>query len=458
MLAGGTGVAQALTILTAPVFTRLYSPEDFGLAAVFAGLLGLILVVSTLKYELAVPLPESDQDAIDVVALCIISVLATSVVALALVFAFGSGVAGLLGVPELADYLWLVPVAVLLGGSYVAFSYWATRTKRFPVIATTRVWQALVSIAIKAVAFKAGAVALLFAQVASHGVGASSLGRLVLARAELARVSWRGIWRSAVRYRRFPIYSSGSGLLNVAGIQAPPLLFAAIFGPAAAGLYALANAVLHLPMSLIGTAIGQVFYATAAESRRLGTLGGEFANLHEKLAHIALPPMLLLMLVAPDLFALVFGEAWRQAGDFARWMALWLYFSFVTSPLSSVFFVLEKQAAALIFQITKFLARALAIIAGAWIGDLGLTIILFSSVSAAAFIGLLLWLTLLVNQPIKMLLRPTFYAFLIGVLCALPVIGVQVFSSESIRVFLVATLGSVLILGLRYFLMLRSAY
>ncbi|XDZ69491.1 hypothetical protein AB8878_06195 [Alphaproteobacteria bacterium LSUCC0226] len=57
VLVGGTGNVQILSVLAAPIFTRLYTPEVFGVLAVYASLLALIGVISSLRCELAIPLP-----------------------------------------------------------------------------------------------------------------------------------------------------------------------------------------------------------------------------------------------------------------------------------------------------------------------------------------------------------------------------------------------------------------
>ena len=63
-----------LTVLAAPLLTRLYSSEDFGLLSVYTSLLALIGVISSLRYELAIPLPEDDGEAVNVAVLSLIFV------------------------------------------------------------------------------------------------------------------------------------------------------------------------------------------------------------------------------------------------------------------------------------------------------------------------------------------------------------------------------------------------
>lgn len=196
-----------------------------------------------------------------------------------LVALLATPIAGALGVPALAGYLWLLPVGVLLGGGYSVFNYWSMRTKRFSTIASTRIRQSLATLAIQLAAFKLGGLALLLGQVAGQGVGATSLARPAVAMPAFRQVSWGGVWQAAVRYWRFPVFLTWDGLLNTTGTQLPPLLFASFFSPAAAGLYSLANRVLALPISLLGSAIGQVFFRNAPKAYRAGQHGQLVARL-----------------------------------------------------------------------------------------------------------------------------------------------------------------------------------
>lgn len=458
VLVGGTTGAQILSMFVAPLLTRLYSPDDFGVVAVYGSLVGLVGVIATLRYEHAIPLPEEDTEAAHVLVLSLLVVLLMSLLAACAAVIAGDAVVLALQVPLLGDYLWMVPVGVLLGGGYSVFNYWAIRTKRFSTIATTRIRQSLVAILIQLTACKLGAVALLLAGLASQSVGTTTLAKHALTNSAMRSVSWLGIRQAASRYRRFPLFSTWEGLFNTAGLQLPPLMFAALFSPAAAGLYALANRVLSLPMALIGGAIGQVFYASAAEAHRQGRIGTLVADLHAKLAHIGLPPALVLVLIGPELFAFVFGPDWRQAGEFARWMAPWLYLVFVSSPLSTLFFVLEQQVQGLTFQIILLLARVGAIFLGAWWGDLTLTIMLFAGTSTLVWVGFLFWVAHLAGNPPKSMILPTLAAMGIALLCAMPLIVERFLDLSDPLAWLPAlALSGLLILG-RYWVLLRKVY
>ncbi|WP_288370602.1 lipopolysaccharide biosynthesis protein [uncultured Marinobacter sp.] len=421
VLVGGTAGAQVLLLLAAPLLTRLYTPEDFGLLAVYTGLLALFSVVSSLRYELAIPLPESNTEAANVLILSLLVVLVMTGISGLMVLVAGQEIALALGTPALAKYFWLLPIGVLLSGVYKVFDYWAVRTKVFGDIARTRITQTLSTLAIQLFGFKFGGTALLFGQAGGQGVGSIRLARSALRHKDFYRWSWPGVWQAAKRYKQFPIFSTWSALFNTAGTQLPPLMFAALFSAGAAGLYALAHRVLAMPMSILGDAIGKVFFSNAAEAYREGRLAPLVKNVHGTLAEVAMPACVLLVVVGPELFVLVFGENWRQAGEFARYMAPWLYVVFVTSPLSTLFLVLERENIGMLFQAGLLLSRVLAIFIGASLmNQLLATVALFAATSAVFWFGFLLWVFVVSGNRMSDVIKPTTNALFKAILCILP--------------------------------------
>lgn len=430
VLVGGTAGAQLITVLAAPVLTRLYTPEDFGLLAVYASLLALIGVVASLRYELAIPLPESDVDAANVTALCLGLVGLVTILTAILVLLAGQRVAELLGTPTLAAYFWLLPVGVLFAGAFNVFNYWSVRAKRFSAIAGTRVRQALATIAVQLAAFKLGGVALLCGQAVGQGVGTYSLGKPALASASFKRVSWKGVIVVARRYRRFPIFTTWAGLFNTAGAQLPPILIAGFFSVSGAGLFALAHRILTLPVTLFGSALQSVFLSGAAQAYRNNQLGVKVSGLLDILTQIAVPPALVLVLVAPDLFELAFGSSWREAGIMAQWMAPWLVLQFCTGPLTIVNAVTENQHLGLLMQVQLFVVRVAMLSIGIFYADLLLAIQLFALGSAISYF-IFLWVVLWISKvSILYFLKFLTRAFIFGVAVVAPLLLFPGFLTE----------------------------
>ena len=458
ILMGGTIGAQALTMLVAPLLTRLYSPDDYGVMAVFGSLLMVLGVNACLRYEMAIPLPEEDQEAAHIVVLSLLIAIGVSLLAAAVLLFGGSWICDLLGVPALVDYIWLLPIGILLGAGYTVFNAWAVRTKAYSAIASTRLRQALATLMIQVGAYSVGALALLAAAIAGQSVGTLRMARKAVSGPEFKKVKRGGLVIVARRYHRFPLYSSWDGLLNVVSREFPPLIFAAVFGASSTGFYALANHVLSKPMSLIGGAIGQVFLSHAVVANREGTLGKLVSSLHEKLANFAMPPLALIVLQGPELFTLIFGAQWEQAGVYAQWMAPWMYLVCVSSPLSTVLTVQEEQKVTLMFQILLFATRAAAIVIGAQMGDMLTTVKLYSGVSSVVYLILSIMIFRMAGSSAREWLRATMIELGITCLLTLPLI-IYLFLNvheEHVELYLMAIV--LLLVIIRYAVIVNRSY
>ena len=67
----GSLIAQVLALLILPVLTRLYEPGDFGLLGKYLALVGALGTLSLLRYDLAIALPEKDEEGVQVLGLCL---------------------------------------------------------------------------------------------------------------------------------------------------------------------------------------------------------------------------------------------------------------------------------------------------------------------------------------------------------------------------------------------------
>lgn len=450
VLISGTLAAQVALILASPLLTRLYTPEDFGLLAVYMSMLAIFLLLSSLRYDIAIPLPEEDSEATSIAALSLILVVLIFSFVAIFVLIFRMPLAEFLGMPIMAAYFWLLPLGILFGGFYNVFSRWSVRSKKFSLIASTNIRKAFALIAVQVACFKLGGLGLMLGQVTSHGTGVFRL-----ARPNFSNVSLKEIKRIAKRYRRFPIFSAPAGLSRVVGAELPSLVLAAAFNPAAAGLYALTKRVCGVPSSVIGGAVSQVFVANAPESYRNGTLGPLVRDFHSRMAYIGLPFTLLLMILGPELFSFVFGVDWRQAGEFARWLAPWLYLGFISSPLTNITAVMERQKQGLFFHLALLAIRILALSIGVWMQDVLLTIIIFSLVNAIWRLVFLMWLYVISGNKISTFLLDSFSALSIACLTVSPVFISHLFLDNYNFFSLAISLVFILIL---YWKLLKQAY
>lgn len=348
MLMTGTSIAQVITFAIAPILTRLYTPEDFGLLALFVASASLVAVVATGRYELAIMLPDEEENAVNVVALSLLIAGGLSLLTLVVVALFKVPLANLLGEPEIAMWLLFIPLYVLFKGIYQTFNYWSNRRKQFKRLAVSRVSLSSAKGAAN-LGFGWGGVGtfgLIGGEVIGWGVAAGIFTWQVLRDdwRKIELISKNKIKQVAVEFQDFPKINSFHAFMDILQWSGISFLLAKFFGTAVLGGYSLTLRIIQAPLSLIGASVGQVFFQRASETYNAGgDLYGLVKRTMLKLSYISLPFLLLTMLFAPPFFAWAFGPEWREAGVYAQILAPWIFLKFIVSPVSQVPIILKKQ-------------------------------------------------------------------------------------------------------------------
>lgn len=359
VLAGGTAFGQGLVVLVTPVLTRLYLPEHFGILAVYVSILSVLLVVVTFRYELAIPLPEDEESAANIIVLSLIIVSSISFLSLVGIVMLKDNIAYWTGTPALINYLWFIPLSLFGAGIYQIFNFWAIRKKFFNIIAKTKISQSVGQIFIQ-VAFgllNSGTIGLILGDVVGRINGGTTLAIYSWKQEKkfLKQVSIKGIWTTAKRYIRFPLVSSGSALLNNIGTQLPSILFILFYDAQIAGWYALGQRVIGAPMQILGQAVAQVYLAEASQLSRQNTVALErlFLKTARNLFLIGILPISIIGIFGNLLFEVAFGGSWRVAGQFTQYLTLMFLAQFVVAPLSQTLNILDKQHWQLLWDIGR---------------------------------------------------------------------------------------------------------
>ena len=365
VLVGGTGIAGAISALTLPILTRLYTPHDFSLLAVLTGMISIISIAACLRFDIATPVPEHDSEAANVLGLAILSLAAVVIVLSVAVLFVPASLLARFNQPDLESYLWLVPVGVLVVALGSALQFWLVRKKDFAAIARNRILQSGVGTGTQvAVGWFNGMIfGLLLGPTIAAAAGCVGLALRVtrVGKNPLSDVSWPGMRAAWSNYYRFPKYSALEALSNNLGIQLPIIMIAAWATGPEAGFLMLAISVLQAPMSLLGSAICQVFLSRAPQEYRLGHLPKFTATVLGGLLKSGIGPLIFGGLLAPELFAKVFGEEWRRAGVLMAWMTPWFVMQFLASPVSIALHVVNKQREALLLQLFGVVIRVAAV-------------------------------------------------------------------------------------------------
>jgi len=394
----GTVLAQVLGILVTPIVTRLFAPEAFGIVAIFTSITGIAGVVVCLRYEIAIMLPESAEEAANILGVSLLSVIIMTILSALIVWLGGEQIISLINAPQLKIYLWLIPVTIFFQGIFLALNYWNSRTKHFGRISVAQVVSSLVSQVFKLAAGFAGFVSggvLIGTNVLGGIVSAGMLGGQIWKEDKklfLNGIRWKGIGKGYVRYKKFPLIDAWGGLLNSISWQLPALMLSSFFSVSIVGFYALGLTVVKTPLGFISSAISQVFYQKACEEKNVKGKNGEIVeSLMDKLMFIGIMPTVMLAMVGEELFTVMFGERWFEAGRYTQILAPWVFFWFISSPLSSLFAVYERQGAALSVHSVIFVTRVISLYIGGIYNNIYLALGLFSITGIAAYAFVSVW-------------------------------------------------------------------
>lgn len=392
LVASGTAGAQAITMAFAPVITRIYGPEAFGLLGTFRAILGIATPLAALTYPIAIVLPKSDDDARGLAKLSLRLALIMALLLTVILLFFSDSISELLNVQEISVFLLLIPLAMFFSALQQIMQQWLVRKNQFRVTARIAISQSFILNSSKVGAGMYSPVGAVLIVLATIGNALYAI-QLWFGSNKWSNLEDRinkpitqpiSLKKLAYKYRDFPYYRASQVFLNSASQSLPILLLTSFFGPVSAGLYALGGTVLSLPSALLGKAVSDVFYPKIAqvanEGKELHTLVIKATAL---LGFIGIIPYGIVFLFGPWLFTIVFGSEWQMAGEYARWLSLWLFFAFMNRPSVATIPVLSLQGYFLIYEIMSIVLRVLALTVGFFIYNNDLTaVILFSSVSA----------------------------------------------------------------------------
>lgn len=385
ILMTGTTLSQVILIAASPILTRIYSPAEFGIFALFFAFTQVLMAVAGLRYELAIILPKEDEEAVDVLTLSAVIIIVMSVGSLFIMLLFRHQIAALLKAPEIARYLWLIPVALLWAALFQSLSYWNIRKKQFEYLALAKVSRSSTTVAIQ--------VGLgFFASLGSFGLIMGDIVGKFVATGILLKNFFReyrtgirytpsveNIKNAAVRYKRNPLFLTNAYILLTLNQHLPLLFLMAFFNPTVAGIYALAKNTIDMPSSFVGLPISQVFLQKASKHyRETGSCRDIYVLCLKHMVFLSAVPAFILFIFAPSIFAVVFGPTWEEAGVYVRILIPMFYARFIIAPLSMIFIISENQLIQMLWHLALIICNIVALVLGGLTGSPRYALTLYS--------------------------------------------------------------------------------
>lgn len=343
-LVSGTVLSQLIVFALSPLISRLYSPEESANFSIYARIILFVSTIATARFESALALPKRNEHAFSlyrlIVQLVIISFFISILASIIYVFF------GLKKSDESFIYLMIpfgfAPLCMMNIGNG-----WAMRLGQFKEISRVRMLNSL-SMNLSNVFF--GWLGLGYkGLILGYIIGVTLPGAWFTRKYHLLKLKYKDFTirkRKSVigkTYIEFPKVNLPHALMDITRELLIVYFILLFFDKKVLGSYDFSFKMLKLPLTVIGGAIGQVYFQKIASKKNNGESLFEITiQTMRNLFFISIVPFTVLYLWGEELFSFVFGAEWSLAGKYSEIMAPWLMMNLVVSPVSQLPVVIGK--------------------------------------------------------------------------------------------------------------------
>ncbi len=423
-LMAGSGFAQIIPLLAAPVIARLFTPDEIGIFAFYFSLVIIVSNVASGRYEPSIAIAETDEEALNLTAFSIALSFFVSVLSLLVLFVvqqYYSLFDGLIA----EAWAYLIPILIWITSVYKSLRYLAIRNKKFRPISLSAIFQS---------SFRAGGSILLgFLGFGPSGLiiggiagRVSSLITILIGtkkhmRGFKKKVQLSKIKKLANQYSKFPKYDLPATLSHTLGSHGTVVLILKFFSERTAGLYSYTERVLITPVSLFSASFAQVFLQKIATTYHEDK--EKFRNLviatFNRFVWYSLIPFVIFTWSTKYLVPIIFGPDWIELYKYIWVLSPYILLVMAFAPLREVFYIINKQEKLMFLQFNFFVLRFSALIIGYVMGYSPLvSIYIFSIASSVSYLmNIFIVLNLLkVRQKVSWLLLVILITFVFVVL------------------------------------------
>ena len=402
-LLSGTTLAQVIALLSYPLITRLYTPEEMGVFGTYMVLAGIIGEMATAKYEDAIMLPAKPKDGFHILVLSLIITIIISIFFTVFIILIFPMLVKIQFVAELGHWTYLIPLSILTGGIMKSFIKWANRRKYFQTIASNNLFKSGFNSAFKvgfgAAGLKTGG--LIGGAILGNGIASTIITSKMLQKDKLRNypLSKRKIKYWAKHYINFPKFQMLHGLVNNLSGNLPTLFFANYFTTASAGFYFLGFTVVFRPISLFSNAVEQVIsQRIIAKNNENLPIKSEVYDFLKSLFLLGILPFTVFALFTPEIFTFLFSSNYTESGEYVQILIPWLFMVYLVSPMSFIPDMYYRQRKAMTIEMIYFILRVTALAVGIINSNIYLTLLLFSLTGFLVLGYKLIWYLLLIHK------------------------------------------------------------
>ncbi len=368
LLCGNLG-AQLVTFLVGLVLARRYTPEDFGILGVFLAISNILIPISCLGYEAAIVISKDIKEAVSVSLLCLCICIGFSVLLFLPIVICKETLVKFFNCPGIYPWIYILPLSVILGGSFNILNYFNTKIKEYKAISLSNIVKSITCALLQVLVsfFRGGPFGLILGQTSMNLFGNIRLCKNIFK--YKIHVSLNDLKSVGIRYSKFPKFYFWGVMSNNISLNVTNILIKKLYSTSDVGFYSYAYKYIGFPISLIASSAGQVYYQELSEIKNnVKKVKQVFRDTFVKLLVLGIPIFSTMYLLVEPGFIFLFGDKWESAGEMGQILIPLFFIRFVTSPLSMTLLAFEKQNLLLRWQIFLMLCTFLPFVVISFLG------------------------------------------------------------------------------------------
>lgn len=366
-ISSGTILGQAISIVTLPIFTRLYGATVIGYWTLFTSVAVIVNAFSDLGLSNAIMMDDEGEQSEK-----LFSVITTISFIISLIVGVGYFVIKSV-TPDPSGlhplFYSIVLFVLIFTQQQVNVCYnWLNKKKQYNILMKNPI---INNVSVAVIAIPLGLMG--FTKYGYYiGLVLGQVFTLFHMRRYLPRIFFDfkfrdhfDVIRSHLTYVKFqmPTY-----LVAQVKNQAPVFFIRSFFGVEILGYYSVCMRVLNIPVNLLASSIGKVYYQTAAEMKKKGQEVGDFTFRNIKRAmYVAIAPMVVIMSFGDIVCTLFLGNDYVITGNLSRIIVFMTFFQFLMMATQGITIVLEKQQYALISGIVQIIGYVAGLSIGKYV-------------------------------------------------------------------------------------------
>jgi len=358
ILVSGSAFAQLIPILLRPVLTRPFSAEMFGAYSVYGSIIGILVIIASFKYELAIILPRKDKEAANVFFLSVILNLAFNIFLFCIIIIWKNPIIHFLNLSDnFANYLYLIPLGTFLLSSYQSINLWLIRKKKFTPVTINkfirRSFEGAAQVGLKLIKIPHF---LVYGDIIGHianiisGIYQGSKNGLTINLLSTSKIKY-----VFSKYIDYPKYNLVPGVMSACSTLLPAILINKFYSLENAGFMDTSKMVLSIPIALISLSVSSVLMQRNSDKfKNNESIKKELLIVLAVVSILGILEILVMSIFGEELFKFIFGEKWGFSGVLAKFL-VWSYaLNFIVNSFNSLFISLNKIKLLSLWQLLYF--------------------------------------------------------------------------------------------------------